>query len=466
MGGSVTKQQKMEILNDTKVKNSLKKFNETINETFLETVQTQTQNVSQSMNLKQSVGSGNRTEVGDIELVIENVEQEASSKGDLTALQKSEVQQEVANKTLNDMQTKLTEMMDMSQGAQNKKDEQMITGLLNAISDTVGGAAAMATGGSYNTNNEQKIHNLLNVENSTELRNKVKNSISQKMVNDTISNIASSANVSQEVGSDNRTKIGNIRMAISGVKQKITVEMATKAISESGTGSSIIAALANVEKSDIERVVKTDQKGQNVETGTFQGLGEMFRGNATMMIVSVVASSLIAGVGMFALQMQGGGSKRTSNFLQNLVQRIKKMDSMTLIVIAIAVIFVYLIPTIVYKEHFTETIPDVYLKVGDKYVNNNLCLKNEATEANEVQRGNAINLGDNKVLFQFKDSKALAVEADNLVRADYDAREVDKYTFDVKDGKMSQNGKHIGIQDNCLILDISDTNAAVFKFAI
>ncbi len=463
MGGSSSKEEKLEILNDTRVKNSLKKFNDTINETFLETVQTQTQNVSQAINLTQSVASGITAEK-DINIVLDGVSQEVSSRGDLTALQKSDIQQEVATKTLNDMQTKLSEMMNLSQSAQNKKDEQIVKELVDAVANTAVGAAALATGGSQNISNEQKIQNLLNVENSTELVNKVKNSITQKMVNDTISNIASSTNVEQKVASDLTTKAG-VSVVLSNISQKITVEMATKAISESGTAASIIAELINIDKTDIEKTIASAQEGANSQTGTFQGIGEMFKGNIVMMIVSVVASSLAAGVGMFFIQSQSGGAKSIS-IVKTIIKKIKSLDASTIIATIMIGVFIYLIPTIIYKEHFTETVLDAYLKVGDKYVNNNLCLKNSADQQNEVQKSNIVKISENEVVIQYNDTKALAVEGGNLVRIEYDFRDVPKHTFLVKDGKLSHNGKYIILKDNCLILSEDETNAAKFQFAI
>lgn len=472
MGGSSSKQEKLEILNDTRVKNSLKKFNETINETMLKTIQTTTQNVSQSILSIQSVGS-NLTSAKDIVQEISDVNQKATSKADLTALQKTEVQTEVAKKTLSEMQTTVANMMDLSQSNKNAQEEQMIKGLLNAVENTALGAAAMVTGGDHNVSTEKKIQNLLNVENSTELTNKVKNSVSQEMVNDTISNIANSTQARQEVGS-NLQSDGNIFQRINAISQEITQTMATEAIQESGVAASIISELVGIDKTDVETAIKTTQANENKEAGTFQGFGDMvnkmFQGNTIMMIVfslMCILSSVSSGGAVFMSskggvmsnlsKMQKGGNK-----ISQYIKMVKKIDTFYLIIAFLIALFLYMIAKVIYKENFKEDQYNVYLKVGDKYVDNNLCLKE--TIDNEVQKGNVLVTGDNEIMFHYEDKNILSVSSDKLIKTSYEMLNIENYKFQVKDGVLKHGNYVIVLNENCLMLSTDESLAIKFNF--
>ena len=188
MGSSNTKETNKEILNDTRVKNSIKKFNETINESSVSMMQSTMVNAAAGADVNNKISiKGVKTKGA---FVLDGVSQKNMVKMNLSVLSKADMKADMVSDMTNKIQTQLANDAKASADSSSKEGEQILAGIANAVSDTVQGLGNSLTGGDSSSKDNLSIKNIMNIENETELVNKVKTSVTSEMVNDTVTNVS------------------------------------------------------------------------------------------------------------------------------------------------------------------------------------------------------------------------------------------------------------------------------------
>ena len=298
MGSSNTKETNKEILNDTRVKNSIKKFNETINESVVSMIQTTMVNtaVGADVNNKISI-KGVKTSGA---LVIDGVSQKNTVKMNLSVLSKSEMKADMVADMTNQIQTQLANDAKASSDSSSKEGEQMLAEIANAVSDTMQGLGNSLTGGDSSSQDNLSIKNIMNIENETELINKVKTSITTEMVNETVTNVSLKIQAGNEMEyADLEAEDGVI---ISNLNQENVVDTITEAVAESGLGNQILSKMSNVEETDIKNAADTATTATDETVGSLEAGGEAIAtvveegGEAASSIIDSGAGALTAGM--------------------------------------------------------------------------------------------------------------------------------------------------------------------------
>jgi hypothetical protein len=273
-GGSSSKTTKTDILNSTKVANSIKKFNENISSvatTMMQTTMTEAAQGAEATNILEI--SGNKIK-GDIN--IGAIDQSNNVKMNLSVLTKTELKADMVADMTNKLQLQLANDATGTNEQNSKDGEQVFSEVANAIADTVQGVANSVMGGSSKESTETNVKNIMDVSNSTELINKVNNSVTADMVMKTVTK------VSKRLGAMNKTKIkGNKTtgkkggdLNIASVNQENVVTMMTEVVTESGLGNKILAKLLNVDEADIKNAAEGETTITDEEIGTLEAGGD------------------------------------------------------------------------------------------------------------------------------------------------------------------------------------------------
>ena len=522
MGGSQSEEVKTTILNDTRVKNALRVTNKNISETTMKIVQESVNNTAQSADLTQEISIKGLKAKGDISF--EEISQAGDMAISLSSFSNSELKQDLVTETRNQMQTALKEQMNMSQEQAKEDAEQMVSELLSAISETMQSLGAAVTGTDTSSSTETSITNLLNIETETELENLVESAISEELVNTTINNISSKLAASQNVdiadweSTDGGIKVGKISQEFSG-------DLMLEAISETGTGSSIIATVANVNVADIEKIVETDQSAKDLEEGTIGAAGDfvekavgawagLLQSGALFILIPVL---IVGGLVLFMFRgtiskvaeqqagvpqqpmpqqqfYQGGGGKTIKkgiNFLKSILKNITKTikkyttkkNLILLVIIILASLIIYKVYEIIQQkllsENFTEEskMDDVIITNKGKYLSNKkagsgtLCLKKDKGKAFKF---NIAKNDDNTVTIQKigKGEKLYLKLNGNIVKlSKFNPQQTKKYNFSFeKKGKeensfiLFQGKKFLSFQKACLSILTKKEDASILKF--
>jgi hypothetical protein len=270
MGSEQSQETKTEILNSTKVKNSIKKFNESISEVSTSMMQTTMTEAAQGADVTNTYKIKGVKVAGD--LVIGAVNQANKVKMNLSVLTKTELKADMVADMTNKLQTQLANDASAASSAKAKEGEQMLSGITDAISDTMTGLGQSMTGGSSSSSDSTKIQNIMDVSNETELINKVKNSVSTQMVNDTVTKVANTITGSNETIYEDLQAGGDA--VIGEVNQENMIEMMTEAVTESGLGNKILAKMFNVDESEIKNAADTTVTQEEEKVGTLDAAGD------------------------------------------------------------------------------------------------------------------------------------------------------------------------------------------------
>ena len=320
MGSSNTKETNKEILNDTRVKNSIKKFNETINESSVSMMQTTMVNAAAGADVNNTISiKGIKTKGA---FVLDGISQKNMVKMNLSVLSKSEMKGDMVSDMTNKIQTQLANDAKASSDSSSKEGEQILSGIANAVGDTMQGLGNSLTGGDSSSKDNLSIKNIMNIENETELINKVKTSVTSEMVNDTVTN------VSVKILGQNKLEIADIEaddgVVISNVNQENIVDAMMEAVAESGLGNKILSKMMNVDEADIKNAADTattatdetvgtldaagDAAGNVIEKGGEAGsklmdsAGGMMSGMMTAMIMPLIIIGVIGVVGLVVIK--------------------------------------------------------------------------------------------------------------------------------------------------------------------
>ena len=272
IGGSSknVKETTKEILNDTRVKNSIKKFNETINESTVKMMQTTMVNAAAGAEVNNTISIGNVKTSG--AFVLSDISQANMVKMNLSVLSKSEMKSDMVTDMTNKIQTQLANDAKASSDSSSKDGEQLFSGLASAIGDTVSDLGNSIMGGSSSSKDNLSIKNIMDVENDTELENKVRTSITNEMVNDTVSN------VSLKILGANTIEVGNIEagggVVISNINQENIVDAMMEAVAESGLGNKILSKMLNIDEADIKNAADTATTATDEKVGTLDAAGD------------------------------------------------------------------------------------------------------------------------------------------------------------------------------------------------
>lgn len=491
MGANNTKKEKLEIINDTNVASSLKQLNEHTSEMMMEMINTNAQKTVTGADAVQKVEILNTKAKGD---VIIGVDQKSSVKLDVSAIVSSDVNSDLVQDVTSQMQTKLKEQMTMSQSAAKEEGEQMIAGLMESVNN----AMNAATGGNNEIDSNTSIQNILKIKNDTELTNKIKSSVNEKIVNETLQEISTKVFGKQE------TKIKNTLSeegkAVIGVNQDMMLDAGVEAILEAGTGSEIISKMTGVSKADVEKSIEGAQDASQIKKGTIDSAGDAVSdvvdstgdaaskvidstGNAASKMLSGMMLPLIiiggAGLLIFFMMNSGGGSapppmygppppmyggglkiiRRIFRRIYKYIMSIGKNNIILFLKIAVLALLFHEI----YKkkqENFekikTPKVKDLLFSIDGKYITEELCLDSDKSKALKFR----LYYIDEKYYIFILDitNKEQYFKIDNgiLQLAKMDA-DKEKFQFDIvhkQNNKyiIQQNEHFIGLQENCLIV--------------
>ena len=255
-----------EIMNNTKVQNTVKKYNETINETMMSSIQTTATNASQTIKAEQALASDSSfTTDGGFNLEVSGSKQSADVKADFSSLAQTEIQQEVLQSTMNDLQNKMKKDLEAataSNAAQSTAEANPLNDMINAAADVLGGTAGALTGTDMSSKSHEErrttIQNHLDISNTTEIENKVVNSVKMETINELIQTLSNQVIASQKVASGLDVDASkDINIALLDTEQIMTIETAMQIVTDSGTGSTIMSDLLNIEKTQVEDAIKT-----------------------------------------------------------------------------------------------------------------------------------------------------------------------------------------------------------------
>jgi hypothetical protein len=512
MGGQQSKEKTTEILNDTNVQIALRNANESINEMTMNIVQEILMKTAASAKVKQEVIiEGVKTE-GDI--TISGVSQKANVQISVSSLTNSELQQDLINETMNELQTKLTENMKLSQESALKQGEQMISGLINAVAGTIQGVGASVTGTNTSSTEKLSMKNLLNIESDTELSNLVKNAVSTDIINKTINEISNNLVGEQTVSIKNAETKGAI--AITNIEQDILSNQILEAISNVGTSSEIISTLANTSVADIQKSIETGQEAIDEKQGTIDAAGDFVTsvGNAwtnflqsgvlavllPVLIIGAIVLFMFRGViSQVAAKKAGvnyqpqpqyvmtGGAKPLKSLWKNIIkilltiQKIiikyyKKYFTKEKIMIIGVLLIITSILFLLYRkirytrigENFTneDKLSNLVISHNDKYLSNQklgetkMCFKMDKERAFNFDV--SITENDIYIVSIIGDEKLYMKNQDNeIVLENYDFANDKLYKFKyekIKDNiyKLKQGEQYIMIVDNCLVMGPKD----------
>ena len=327
MGGKQSTEEKLEILNDTKVQTALSNVNENINNMTMDMIQKNLQQTAASATQTQEIEISGLTSGGDI--VIGEVSQEQSSEINVSALADQAMQADMVSQVQQELQTKLQEAMEVNQESASSQGEQ----IFGALADALGGAMASVTGTDVDSSKETSIRNMLDIQSSTELQNKLEQNVSTEMVSETVQEVSNSIVGDQKSKITDLTAGGNIQIA--KVSQKQVAKQILDAVSKQGITSQIAADMTGISKAEIDKSITAGQTGSSEEKGTLDSFGDMVGsvvGSAMFLPIILVGGGIV--VLLIVLMMmsgrssatpQYGGGKNIINYILKFVKKIIKL---------------------------------------------------------------------------------------------------------------------------------------------
>jgi hypothetical protein len=515
MGAEQSQETKTSILNDTRVSNSIKNINETINETTMSMVQESLKQTAASAEVKQTISIKGLKAVGDID--ISGIKQKAEVEISVSTLTNSEMKQDLVQDTMNKLQTQIKDQMQMSQAQASEKGEQMVSELIGAVSDTMQGLGASVTGTDTSSKSETSIQNLLNIKNETELQNLVKNAVNVDLINKTIEKISSNIVGDQTIEIEDLEAGGSI--AITNVEQEILSTQMLEAVTEVGTGSSILSTLSSTTKTEMDKSIETGQSTSDIEEGTLgaaggfvESIGEAWTGIITSMGSMIIIPILIVG-GLILFMFrgtiskvaekhagipqqqyypqqqvyQGGGSKMIKSLLKRIIKQLSKIRKTiqkyylkyiskhlnitnlgTLIIICFIIYGIYQIYRFMRynrMEGFTSEskLQDVMISFNKKYIKNKklgetqLCLTGDKDNAYKFE---IIILEKKDIYIITKigtEKYYMKNEGGKIKMEKYDFINDRLYKFNFEKTKentykLLHGGKYISMKEDCLVI--------------
>ena len=519
MGGSQSSEKTTEILNSTSVSTALKNVNESINEMTMKIVQENLMRTAAGAKVKQEVSIEGVKATGDI--TISGVTQSTDVQISVSSLTNTDMKQELVNDTMNELQTKLTETMKLTQEQALKQGEQMISGLINALADTMKSAGASLTGTNLDSKESLSLQNLLDIKSETELVNKVKNAVSSELVNKTVNEISNQLVGEQTVSIKDAETSGAI--AITNIKQDMLSKQILDAISNVGTSNEIMSKLSNASTTEIAKSVEAGQAAEQEQQGTISAAGDFVTAvgdAATSFLNSGVLAILlpiliiggflaytlrgsigrsmeqqagVQGVQYVPMPMTGGAKpfkglmKKAMNMFSTIQKTVLKYGKkyitrknamiigVSLIVIAVIALLYRKIRYTRVAENFTneDKLSDLIMSSNGKYVSNKklggtkMCLKSEKERAFKFD----VSITDKDIyIVHMMGTEKLYMKSQDgeIVLENYDFSFDKLYKFQHektgdKTYKLKQGEEYIILTDECLVMGPKD-KAATFKF--
>lgn len=290
MGGKSSKETNRTIINDTDVRTAIRKLNKRLTEVSLSIIQRNLTNTATSATVSQSITLKHINTDGTV--TISDITQENQVTISLSSLTDADLKQELVSDMQDELQAKITQLMEMTQDQAQSSGEQMISDLIGGV----GGMVANITGGSSKVTDNTTLKNLLQIDNSVELVSEIKNAISTDIINETITNLSSNLNVEQSIELEDITAG---ELIVTNINQRNLSSQTIDAIAKSGLTSSIIAKMANVDKTDIDNTIKTQQEQAQQDIGTIESIGDLISSlslPALIIVGIIIAVVLLIGV--------------------------------------------------------------------------------------------------------------------------------------------------------------------------
>lgn len=276
---------KQEVMNNTEIQMKFSKVNETINKTTVEVINkvSDSMKVDSKTQLRQEMGGLKLSGIKDSSGVKIDISQvlDQSEVVNITSIQDIKQDSTIVQELQKKLATDLQNAMSSQQEASKSEGEQAMKELMGALSGAVGSAMqALNPGGQKSSEKEIEtmIKNELKISNETEIKNKTENIMDNRMITETLSELASSFETYLEQVINGDIEISDVENSKDvgiALKQeaKITREVALKKMNETGMGSKIMAGLLEVDESAVKSAVDAGQKTAEKQQGTLEDAG-------------------------------------------------------------------------------------------------------------------------------------------------------------------------------------------------
>jgi len=402
MGGSQSSETRKKIINDSTIKNIIKRTTEVINKTVAKTIQENLTNISSGAVVEQTIDFSNMKISGGT-LTIGDITQDANVKINLSALANTDMKTELIQDTIGQIQNKMEQVSNSTQKQLEEQGEQVFGELLKSLASTVQSLGASVTGTSTSSVDETTFRNILDIENNTELTNRIEQAVNIENVSKTVNDIANAFASAQNINYS-EMEITDGSVIIGNINQNILTEQITSSISNSGISEEIISAMSGLSKDELSTATEVEVEQTKEDKGTIEAAGEaatsiISTGGFYIMVPLVIGAVIIIFIlkpllpGLLGIssgnpqgpppeyyndyEMTGAGPgvsiiNTLTKYLQTGAKLFKKHFLKILITISLLILIriVYKVFIKKSKENFTETskLSDLIMMINNKYV--------------------------------------------------------------------------------------------------
>ncbi len=432
------------IENEQNLRNEIVNINKNMSSQISNIMMTSMQDMAAGQEITQEIKIKGIVAAGDVD--ISNISQKAKVKVNLSALQNTELQNEMLEKIQSNLSQGLKEAIENVQTRENIEGEQWVSELANFANNLVDNVV----GGDLDENIKETTRNTLNSENIQKTVNEIQSHVESNVSNETMSKIAANFSADQSIEISNVASGGNA--TISNIDQEALSEQILKSVQDSGATSNLMSDVLGISKSVTERVVKTEQTEKKETKGTFEFLNKMFEGPGIIVaLASLVLSSMGLGF-MFMLQSGGSPNFRVPNFL--------KSDFGMLLVGAVILGLILKL-----RENFAKK-KQILMKHGNKYIyikDDQLHLTSEKSKAKkfDIHVTEFLDKPDT-VLITLGDKYARKIK-DEIYLQNFELFDKEKHNFHIKklDNKsfeLYKGDENVVVKDGKLKLSTKNRN--------
>lgn len=394
----------------------------------------------------------------DEDINISGISQTAKVKVNLSALQNTELQNEMLEKVQNQLSQGLKEAISNIQTQDKIEGEQWVKEIAGFANNVV----QAVVGGDTTENIKETVRNNLNSENIQKNIQEIESYVQSNISNETISKIAADLSVKQGIDFENITSGKNI--IITNIDQEVLSEQLLSSVQATGATTKLISEVMGFSETFTEKLISSDQTQSDTKKSTLSGFGDIisgFSGTGGIIagIVSVVCSLIVLS-GMF-LMMQQKQQVQTGGFYI-------KNNTSVLVIIGVVIIF-FLLDTL--KENFKKT-TKILMKYGDKYIypkDNELYLTNDKNLAGQFDlfvtkhsdQPNTVLIHTNEQYARKVDNKIIfqKFELFDKEKHDFNITELNDTSFE-----LYRENENIIVKNNKLELSLNEKNK--FKISL
>ena len=270
-GGHSNSSEDKKITNDANFKNAVRKSSQVINNISTSLLQKQLTSIQTNSTVTQKMDFSHLQAKGDIK--ISNIKMKNITKINISVLADTKMKESLVQNLTQSIQDKMKTLTTSTQSQLDKQGEQIFSDVVGDISNTVSSLGSSISGGSSKHSADTTLAQLMNVDNETDLDNKIKQAVSTDLVNNMVNKVSNVLIGDQEITIDDvKSKEGQI--VISDISQDILEDTIVKTVSTSGLSEGIIASFSGTSLTDIQNINDQTQDTETKKDGTISDLGD------------------------------------------------------------------------------------------------------------------------------------------------------------------------------------------------